>query len=123
MIRAKVAKVLSNDELVINKGEVDGVEVGMIFEVSDERLDEIIDPDTGESLGSIDMPRALIGIVRTGRRAAFGRRFEGAMLFGIGANSYRSARPRGILGQPEYEGEIQVGDLAVWDGKRTSRTL
>lgn len=54
-IVGKVARVLNDHELVINRGYDDGVEPGMTFAVmdSDPRLKDIKDPDTKEVLGTI----------------------------------------------------------------------
>lgn len=122
MISAKVAKVLSDNELVINKGEADGVETGMIFTIKDDRLDDIVDPDTGEDLGSIDRPKISIRIMRTGKRAALGRRYEDQGTW-LSILSSMQSRPRGILSNDLWGGEVEVGDPAVWEGQRVVRTF
>lgn len=49
---AKVAHVgHSNKEVIINRGEEDGIRMGQRFLVYQNTKDEIKDPDTGESLG------------------------------------------------------------------------
>jgi hypothetical protein len=53
-IRGKIAKVLSNREVVLNVGKGDNVEVGMLFDILVPKLIEIKDPDTGEILGNAD---------------------------------------------------------------------
>ena len=56
-IRGKVARVLNGQEIVINAGIVDGVTVGMDFNVMDTNGEDIKDPDTNEVLGSIERPK------------------------------------------------------------------
>lgn len=63
VIRGKIARVLNSREVALNVGDNKGVEVGMLFDVLS-RGEDIIDPDTGESLGSLDLPKARLQIVR-----------------------------------------------------------
>lgn len=80
-IRGKVAQILTSRELVINRGSGHGVEIGMQFAVLNERGADIVDPDTGESLGSIDVPKVLVKIVRISEKLAVAstfRKFETA---------------------------------------------
>ncbi|MEB3160300.1 MAG: hypothetical protein VKL20_02435 [Synechocystis sp.] len=52
---AKVAKVIDDYKLVINRGKEHGIREGqrvLIYKVDDE---QIVDPDTGESLGSLEL--------------------------------------------------------------------
>jgi hypothetical protein len=52
---AKVARVIDNYTLVLNRGSNDGVKVGQRFLIY--RIDEepLWDPDTGESLGELEI--------------------------------------------------------------------
>lgn len=50
----KVVHIVDDYKLVINKGEVDGIEVGDVFNVFS-LGDYIYDPDTGESLGRLEI--------------------------------------------------------------------
>ena len=61
-IRGKVARVLDRQEIAINIGTVDGVTVGMYFDVLDANGQDIKDPDTNEVLGSFDCPKIRIEI-------------------------------------------------------------
>lgn len=54
LIEGKVAAVLNERELAINIGTEHGVTVGMKFKVLAEMPTEIIDPVSGEILGSLD---------------------------------------------------------------------
>ena len=52
---AKVAKVIDDYKLVINRGREHGIREGqrvLVYKVDDE---QIVDPDTGESLGSLEL--------------------------------------------------------------------
>lgn len=49
-ILGKVASIMNEREVIINKGSDDGVEEGMTFRVTSEGV-PVTDPDTGESLG------------------------------------------------------------------------
>jgi len=53
-ITGKVAKILDEVKVVINRGSKDGVKPGMRF-VAYAEVDEVTDPDTGESLGKWEL--------------------------------------------------------------------
>ncbi|GAA0196963.1 hypothetical protein ACFFQF_32570 [Haladaptatus pallidirubidus] len=58
-IEGKVVKIISSKEIVINKGEDDGIEEDMefiVFEIGD----VIEDPDTGEALGNVEHVKARV---------------------------------------------------------------
>ena len=61
-IRGRVAKILNARELLINRGSADGVEVGMRFAVLDPEAENVKDPDTGDSLGSIFRPKVSVEV-------------------------------------------------------------
>lgn len=69
-IRGKVAKILNTQEIVINVGSENEVALGMRFIVMNPDAPEIEDPDTGELLGSVERPKALIKIVEVQDRLA-----------------------------------------------------
>ena len=61
-IRGKVAKVLNAREIAINLGSEQGVRPGMFFDVVAPYQD-ILDPDTRESLGAIERPKTRVKII------------------------------------------------------------
>lgn len=69
-IRGKVARVLNGQEIVINAGIVDGVTVGMDFNVMDTNGEDIRDPDTNEVLGSIERPKVKVRVIHTQEKLA-----------------------------------------------------
>lgn len=60
-IRGKVAKILNAREVAINLGSEQGVRPGMYFDVVAPYQD-ILDPDTRESLGAIERPKIRVKI-------------------------------------------------------------
>lgn len=60
-IRGKVAKVLNSREIAINLGSEQGVRPGMYFDVV-APYEDIVDPDTRESLGAIERPKFRVKI-------------------------------------------------------------
>lgn len=75
-IRGAVARVLSSRELVINRGAGDGVEVGMYFAVLDPKGSDILDPQTGALLGSVERPKVFVRIASVQEHLAVARTFR-----------------------------------------------
>ncbi len=118
-IEALVAKVLSDGEVVLNRGRTHGVDVGMIFEIHDARLDDIKDPETGKDLGPIGGDRAAFEVIRLGDKACLAIRYRPAGDLSIGLSPW-SLRPRGVLDADDWE-RIKVGDAATYTGRKATR--
>ncbi len=76
LIEAKVAALLSAQDLAINKGSDDGVHVGMRFAILNEKGADIKDPDTGNPLGSVELAKTLVKIVSVEPKLSVGRTFR-----------------------------------------------
>jgi hypothetical protein len=63
-LRGSVAAILSSTALVLNRGSDDGVLVGMRFAILNRQGANIKDPETGEILGSVEVPKAVVKVVR-----------------------------------------------------------
>src|SRR5579862_1071556 len=63
-IRGKVAAILSARELILNVGAEDGVEVGMQFVILNSKGVNVTDPDTGHVLGTVEVPKTVVKVVR-----------------------------------------------------------
>lgn len=63
-IRGKVAAILSARELILNVGSEDGVEIGMRFVILNSKGVNITDPDTEEIIGSVEVPKTVVKVVR-----------------------------------------------------------
>ncbi len=60
LLEGKVAKVLTEREVVINIGQAQGVKKGMRFAILAATPEEITDPDTGEKLDMVDRTKVLV---------------------------------------------------------------
>ena len=69
-IRGKVARVLNSQEVALNKGTADGVEVGMIFKILSTKGAAIKDPDTGELLGSVEVEKTSVKVTSVQERVS-----------------------------------------------------
>jgi hypothetical protein len=130
-IRGQVAQILNARELVINRGAADGVKVGMRFAVLNRQGSDIKDPETGETLGSVEIEKAIVKIVRAHDRLSVGRTFRtlrrpGGPLGGVGSvielmnrparsevETLRAAGREDRLELDPDESLIRVGDPAI----------
>lgn len=77
-----VARLVSDEELIINKGSYDGVRKNMIFDVLDPRTQDVTDPETGEDLGSFDRVLARVRVTDVLERMSMARLTPGRTGFG-----------------------------------------
>jgi len=71
-MEAKVIKVLEDGmTLIINKGRKDGIKKGMKFKVFERTNEKLYDPDTGEFLGILELPKGIGEIVEVEERYSF----------------------------------------------------
>jgi len=75
-IEGKVAQLIDGQTLVINRGSEHGVNVGMRFAVLNPRGAEIRDPDTGETIGSVEIDKVVVKVVRVEDKLAVARTFR-----------------------------------------------
>ncbi|RMH69194.1 MAG: hypothetical protein D6675_13425 [Gemmatimonadetes bacterium] len=70
IIYGKVAKILDEYTLVLNIGRKQNVKEGMTFLVYEDG-DEVLDPDTGESLGKLEMVKGRVVVSHVQDRLAY----------------------------------------------------
>lgn len=130
-LRGKVAAILNKRELVINLGIDDGVQEGMRFVILNSKGVDVRDPDTGEILGSVEVPKTIVKIVRAdGPHLAVARTFRTipgspgirASLASAEVFGGRPARPETLAISPgtelrselrDEESFVKVGDVAL----------
>lgn len=133
-IEGQVAQILNSRELVINRGLDHGVAKGMLFSVmsSDERLRDIVDPETRKVLGSI--PRVTVRVkvsevlpnmsvaktydsystagILSGISSLYGQRFSGTTYY----QTLKKSREYSSTGYEELdpdESAVKIGDRVV----------
>lgn len=75
-IRGAVARILDSRTLVVNRGQEHGVMEGMRFAILNSHGQEILDPETGDSLGSVDVDKTIVKVVRVQPRLSVCRTFR-----------------------------------------------
>jgi len=93
LIQGKVARILNVRELVLNVGRNSGVQVGTVFDILDSKGENILDPDTGEALGSLSRVKVQVRVTSVQERIAVAETFHKSevKIGGLGAmSSYRS---------------------------------
>lgn len=61
---AKVAKIISDTQIVINQGEANGIKEGTKYHIIDKKGEVVIDPENGSELGTLDILKAKV-VVKT----------------------------------------------------------
>src|SRR5215217_4842499 len=139
-VEGKVAKILGNNEIVINRGRREGVRQGMLFEIFAPEGEEVWDPDTGETLGSVEDVKAKaevtevkdklavarlqnaqdtpfgavnIGEMQENLQRMFGQMFgDDVQVRGFGTSSGDDPDLESMLGGPLQDlSQVQVGDV------------
>lgn len=96
-----VAKVLNSRELVINKGQEHGVEVGMIFTVYDQKGENIKDPVTGQNLGSVKRPKVSVKIIEVEPKLSVAETFKSVQV-NIGGSGISLTGVAKMFEPPKY---------------------
>ena len=81
-VEGKVAKILGKGEVVLNRGRSHGDRQGMLFEIFAPEGEEVWDPDTGETLGTVEDVKAKAEVTEVKEKLAVARLFDAASPFG-----------------------------------------
>ncbi len=81
-VEGKVAKILGKGEIVLNRGRSHGVRQGMLFEVFAPEGEEVWDPDTGETLGTVEDVKAKAEVTEIKEKLSVARVFDTDSPFG-----------------------------------------
>ncbi|NYI71403.1 hypothetical protein GGQ54_001963 [Naumannella cuiyingiana] len=110
-IQAKVAAILSDRELVLNVGTESSVTEGMKFKILNRNGVNIKDPDTGKSLGSVELVKTVVKVVKIeGPHLCIARTFRrtrgtpGA----LGDLAGLQGLTRSLYGQPSREETFEI---------------
>lgn len=111
LIEGKVAQVISERDVAINRGRDAGVEVGMIFRILSPEPEAIYDPDTNECIGKVDVTKVEVEVIEVQDSLAVCRTFKKVVTPGRPARP-GIASPFGALGQNIF------GDPGVPESER-----
>jgi hypothetical protein len=121
VIEGRVAQILNDRELIINRGRKDGVTGGMAFDVLMGNPLQVNDPETGESLGILERSKASVRVSEVHEKFAVceGRRLTGPResriapegFFAPGGAGYSGLRRSSRVDTPSrHEIDVRVGD-------------
>lgn len=103
-IEGKVAQVISERDLAINRGSSSGVKTGMLFKILSSEPSEVRDPDTNEVLGKVDISKVEVEVVSVQDNLAVCRTFKKTTVPGkpkrLGAASTFASLNESIFGDP-----------------------
>ena len=130
-IEGKVAKIVDDRTVVINRGSKDGVSENMTFAIV-ARGDEVTDPDSGESLGAWEVVKGQVKVTHVQEKlsvcSAFreavqeetnpktGKTLSGAM---VDVSFPREEDAKLDVQASDVSGRPQVGPIAVGDVVRS----
>ena len=106
-VEGKVAKILGNREIVINRGRDQGVKQGMLFEIFAPEGEEVWDPDTGETLGTVEDVKARAEVTEVKDRLAVARLQNAQMPFEVMNLGEMQENLQRIFGQM-FGGDVHV---------------
>jgi hypothetical protein len=107
MIRGKVARVLNSRELALNIGSQHGVREGMLFDVIDPKGEDIVDPDTGGIIGSLERPKVRVKVISVQDRLSVASTYkkERVNVGGVGIGTSAISQ---LFMQPEYVAQYET---------------
>lgn len=76
MLKGKVARILNSREVALNIGQNSGVEIGMQFDILADTPEEVVDPDTGKALGSVNRPKVRVRVCHVDELLAVATTFQ-----------------------------------------------
>jgi hypothetical protein len=122
-IEALVAEILNQREVVLNRGLQDGVTIGMRFAILNSKGANIVDPETGEALGSVEVDKAMVKVVRVNQRLSVARTFrtvggtQSVLEMAMGLRAGSPARPENLkTGDRTYVEELDESESFVKKG-------
>jgi hypothetical protein len=109
-----VVRLVTDDELLFNRGSKHGVKKGMHFEVIDPQTEDVVDPLTGDNLGSIPRRKARIRIISVNDQMARAEIYPRRGREGIleSTNVLMGPRPRSgsLTDRERWPDGVMVGD-------------
>lgn len=102
-ISGKVAEVISDREVILNRGSDHGVEPGMYFAILNPDTVGIPDPDTGEDLGGFRVVKVVVRAIEVAPKLTLARTFRTRTVNVGGTGS----SILGMMNPPKYEEQVE----------------
>lgn len=114
-ITGKVARVLNDQELVINRGSEHNIRLGAKFAVLDPLGEDIKDPETGEVIGSVHRPKVHVEVIRVEPKLSVAKTYK-VMKINIGGQGPSMTGLSRMFEPPKWETKVQTfrADDAAW---------
>jgi len=106
VITGKVAEIISDREVVLNRGSEDGVREGMYFKILDPNAVEVRDPDTGEVLGGLKRVKVVVRAEQVAGRITLASTFRTTTV-NIGGNVEGLANLARSMSPPKYIEKVE----------------
>ena len=109
-IRGKVAQVLNSREVALNKGQLDGVEVGMVFRIMSLKGSEITDPDSGDLLGSVELEKSRVKVAVVYERVSVAETYRTRKV-NVGGSGLGGAKFADLFAPPKWETRVETFEI------------
>lgn len=107
LIRGKVAQVVSDREVILNKGQNDGIREGMYFHLLERESVDITDPDNPDNvLGTVRKVKLAVEAVEVTERLTLARTFLTRSV-NVGGTGIDAAKLFPSMRPPKYIEEVQ----------------
>ena len=116
LIEGQVAQILNARELVINRGSNQGVRIGMKFAVIEPKALNIVDPETGQELGSVPRPKVQVQVITVQDNLSVARTYRSKRVNVGGFGLAGVGLPR-MFEPPKYEKRYETfkSDPSTWE--------
>ncbi|NJI61167.1 hypothetical protein HCX50_17205 [Microbacterium oxydans] len=117
-IVGQVAKLVSDREVILNRGKTHGIAAGDFVIVIDPETTSVADPETGEDLGGLKRIKAVLRVVEVADKLSLARTFRTRKVRvsgGMGSGGISN-----ILAEPKYEVRVETLELDPLAGRPLS---
>lgn len=106
-ITGKVAEIVSDRELILNRGSEHGVRKGMYFNILDTATDSIKDPETGEVLGGFKRIKISVVAVEVAEKITLAQTFRSKTV-NLGGQGMGLSVIAGAFTEPKYVERVET---------------
>ena len=109
-IRGKVAQVLNSREVALNKGQLDGVIIGMVFRILSLKGSDITDPDTGDLLGSVELEKSRVKVTMVYERVSVAETYR-TYKVNVGGSGLSGMTFPNLFAPPKWETHVETFEI------------